>query len=197
MTESTGNISEQVLIALRQIMRAVDLHSRQLQKRHGLTTPQALILHEVARDDGITAQEICRRVHLSRATVADILLRLEKKSLITRTRSTRDRRQVNITATPSAINLLGDALPLLHESFIRQFNELRNWEQTQILYAFQRTADMMNAEHLDASPLLTAGPITSQVEIDLETTKHEMENAPQDNHLTPSATQHPVAESEE
>ncbi|MBF0588167.1 MAG: winged helix-turn-helix transcriptional regulator [Magnetococcales bacterium] len=159
MIEAPSNTSEQVLIALRQIIRAMDLQSRQLQKRHGLTTPQALILHEVARMDGITAQEVCKRVHLSRATVADIMLRLERKALIVRVRNEKDRRQVNISVTEKALKLLDETPPLLHESFVHQFNELRSWEQTQILSVFQRTADMMNAEHLDAAPLLTTESI--------------------------------------
>ncbi len=159
MEESHGNTSDQVLIALRQIIRAIDLHSRQLQRQHGLTSPQILILKEVVRHEGVTAQEIGKRVHLSRATVADILMRLEKRKLITRARNTRDRRLVNITATEHAIGMLADSPPLLHESFIQKFNELRPWEQTQFLSVFQRTADMMNAEHLDVAPFLAADPI--------------------------------------
>ncbi len=164
MSEPPTNISEQVLIALRQIIRAIDLHSRQLQKRHGLTTPQAMILHEVARNDGITAQAICKRVHLSRATVADIMLRLEKKGLILRTRNEKDRRQINISVTEQALTLLDESPPLLHDRFIYEFKELRPWEQTQILSVFQRTADMMNAEHLDAAPMLTTEPLFPQDE---------------------------------
>ncbi|MDX1268522.1 MAG: MarR family transcriptional regulator, partial [Oceanisphaera sp.] len=35
---------EEVLVALRQIIRAIDLHSRQLSKASGLTGPQLLLL---------------------------------------------------------------------------------------------------------------------------------------------------------
>ena len=38
---------DQILSALRRVMRAVDLHSRQLVQSHGLTGPQALVLKAV------------------------------------------------------------------------------------------------------------------------------------------------------
>ena len=40
------DLSEQMLVALRRVMRAVDLHSRKLMQSHGLTGPQALVLQE-------------------------------------------------------------------------------------------------------------------------------------------------------
>jgi len=38
------NMGDQVIVALRRVIRAVDLHSRTLLASHGLTGPQALIL---------------------------------------------------------------------------------------------------------------------------------------------------------
>ena len=171
--------SDQVLVAIRQIIRAIDLQSRQMQRRHGLTSPQIMILKEIIHFDGITAHEIGKRIHLSRATVAEILLRLENKKFIIRSRNAKDRRQVNITATELALTKMRDSPPLLHESFVYKFNGLQNWEKTQFLSVFQRTAEMMNAEHLDAAPLLISDPIIeSDVPIlDKKTTiKHEADS---------------------
>ena len=38
------DIGDRVIVALRRVIRAVDLHSRTLVASHGLTGPQALIL---------------------------------------------------------------------------------------------------------------------------------------------------------
>ncbi|MBF0447069.1 MAG: MarR family transcriptional regulator [Magnetococcales bacterium] len=164
LTETNYGRTEQVLVALRQIIRAVDLHSRQLYRASGLTTPQTLILKEIIEREGITAIEIGKRIHLSRATVADILLRLENKGLIDRVRSTKDRRQVHITATAKAISTLSSSPPLLQERFTTKFVALKSWEQLQILSALQQTADMMNAEHLDVEPLLLSEPLVNSDE---------------------------------
>ena len=41
------NLSEEILIALCRVIRAIDLHSCRLGQSHGLTGPQVLILSEL------------------------------------------------------------------------------------------------------------------------------------------------------
>ena len=46
---------DELLVSLRKVIRAIDLHSKQLNKTSGLTGPQLLIMNEVAQTDGITS----------------------------------------------------------------------------------------------------------------------------------------------
>ena len=82
---------QEVLIALRRIMRATELYSKQLSKTAGLTSPQLLILAAIARMGDVTIGTIAREVKLSQATVTTILDRLERRGLVYRERSTVDR----------------------------------------------------------------------------------------------------------
>ena len=45
--------------------------------------------------------------------------------------------------------LLESAPPPMQDYFIERFNRLEDWEQTQLLAAFQRVASMMNAQDID------------------------------------------------
>ncbi|MCG8125423.1 MAG: MarR family transcriptional regulator, partial [Candidatus Thiodiazotropha taylori] len=65
------DITEDILIALRRVIRAIDQHSRNLVQSHGLTGPQALLLTEIVRSGKITGSELAKRVSLSQATVTD------------------------------------------------------------------------------------------------------------------------------
>lgn len=150
------DIGDQVIIALRRVIRAVDLHSRALVESHGLTGPQALIL-KVLQDGRICAGELASRVSLSQGTVTDILNRLEQRELLKRVRDTHDRRRVMVEATASGLALLARSPPLLQERFVRSFNNLQEWEQTQLLASLQRIAAMMDAEDIDAAPVLSSG----------------------------------------
>jgi hypothetical protein len=47
----------------------------------------------------------------------------------------------------------------LHETFVSRFQALEEWEQSQILSALQRVAQMMDARDLDASPVLDVGTL--------------------------------------
>ena len=155
------DLVDQVLIALRQIMRAVDIHSRQLMQSHRLTGPQALILKELLRSGNPTIGQLARQVSLSPATVTDVVNRLERRGLVERIRSTRDKRQVHVQATASANELLADSVPLLQERFVDRYQTLDEWEQTLLLSSLQRVASMMDASDLDVAPVLTAGALTS------------------------------------
>jgi DNA-binding MarR family transcriptional regulator len=153
------DLSEQMLVALRRVMRAVDLHSRKLMQSHGLTGPQALVLQEVVKGVGLSAGELASRVSLSQATVTDILNRLEQRGLLTRERSESDRRKVAVRPTLAGGEVIAAAPPLLQETFVRRFGDLKPWEQMLLLSSLQRIAELMDAERLDAAPLLTGGAL--------------------------------------
>lgn len=143
-------LGDDILAALRRIIRAVDLQSRQLVRSHGLTGPQALLLKEVILAGEVTVGQLADRVSLSQATVTDILLRLEKRDLIERQRSSEDKRRVLVHITAAGRRLMKNSLPLLQETFLNKLNQLQEWEQTQLLASLQRLADMMNAQHFEA-----------------------------------------------
>lgn len=156
------NHIEAVLIALRRVIRATDLHSKYLAKTTGLTAPQILLL-QTLRDKGqITIGELAQEVSLSQATVTTILDRLEKRQLIYRQRSETDKRKVHAFLTDQAQEILKNAPIPLQEQFTRQFSDLQEWEQTMIISALKRVAQMMDAQHIDASPVLDIGLLDRQ-----------------------------------
>lgn len=143
-----------VLIALRRIIRTIDIRSRHLMQQAGLTGPQLLVLQALGRYTRMSAGELAREVNLSQGTLTSILDRLEKRSLIRRLRSDSDRRKIHVTLTSEGEAKLAAAPTLLQERFIERFQQLKEWEQTQILASLQRLAEMMDAQGLDVAPVL-------------------------------------------
>lgn len=150
---------DQVLTSLRRVIRATDLHSKHLAKISGMTAPQILLLQAIRKFEGAAIGQLANEVSLSQATVTSILDRLEKKGYIERERSTVDKRKVHVELTECGFEKLRDAPIPLQEHFARQFNDLQEWEQTMIIAALQRVAYMMDAEHIDASPVLDVGAL--------------------------------------
>jgi DNA-binding MarR family transcriptional regulator len=150
---------EQVLTSLRRVIRATDMHSKHLAKISGLTTPQILLLQAIRKLEGAALGQLADEVSLSQPTVTSILDRLEKKEYIERERSTVDKRKVHVHLTERGIEILRDAPTPLQEHFSRQFNDLQEWEQTMMIASLQRVAYMMDAEHIDASPVLDVGTL--------------------------------------
>jgi hypothetical protein len=85
--------------------------------------------------------------------------RLEKRELVYREPSAQDKRKVHAYLTDGGTETLKVAPTPLQEHFVRQFSDLQNWEQTMIIASLQRVAHMMDAQHIDASPVLDIGTI--------------------------------------
>ena len=152
-------MENQIVAAIRRIMRAVDLHSRRLAEEHGLTGPQLATLQAAASLGESSTGVLARAVHLSGPTVTGILDRLTKRGLVDRTRNGLDRRSVTIRLTSDGEEVLAAAPSLLQDRFRQELIGLQEWEQTTVLATLQRIAAMMDAESLDASPLLVHGPL--------------------------------------
>lgn len=153
----SADYSQDVLISLRQIIRATDLHSKKVMRDCGLTIPQLVVLRAIQALKNVTLRRISEDVSLSQATVTTILNRLEQQDFVIRTRSETDRRVVHSTLTKKGEAVLATSPSLLHDNFVRRFETLEPWEKTSILSALQRVAKMMEAEDLDAAPLLDVG----------------------------------------
>ncbi|MCC2616369.1 MarR family transcriptional regulator [Aestuariibacter halophilus] len=150
---------EELLVALRKVIRAIDMRSKQLNKEVGLTGPQLLVLQEIGREPGFMVRQIAEKINLSPATVTSILDRLEARELVKRIRSTEDKRRVGVFLSETGQQALNDAPLPLQEHFINRFNDLAEWEQSQMVATMQRIASMMDAEKIDAAPVLEVGSI--------------------------------------
>jgi len=148
---------DEVLVALRRIIRATDLHSKHLAKTTGLTAPQIILLKTIREQGEMTIGGLAGIINLSQATVTTIIDRLEKRGLVERARSSSDKRKVFALLTDAGQEVLKSAPMPLQYQFARQFGDLHEWEQMMIIASLQRVAHMMDAQHIDASPVLDVG----------------------------------------
>lgn len=157
-----ADLEAQVLINLRQIIRATDIYSRRLSKEVGLTAPQLLILQAIRGLGAVSISTLSKEVSLSQATVTNIMDRLESRGLVARHRSEKDRRVVHATLTDDGASKVQEAPTPLQDTFSKRFEQLEDWEQSMIVASLQRVASMMNAEEIDASPVLHVGETLDQ-----------------------------------
>ncbi|HAG97086.1 MAG: transcriptional regulator [Pseudomonadales bacterium] len=153
-----SNIAD-VLIALRRVIRATDLHSKHLAKTTGLTAPQIMLMQAIRNKGEATIGELAHDISLSQATVTTIMDRLEKRGLVYRQRSQADKRKVHAHLTETAHEVLKTAPLPLQDQFTQKFERLQDWEQSMIIAALQRVAEMMDAQELDAAPFLEVGKL--------------------------------------
>ncbi len=153
-----------VLVAIRRVIRATDLHSRNLIKITGLTAPQQLVLMTIKEHESIIVGDLAQLMSLSQATFSSILDRLEDRGLVTREKAPQDKRRVNLKLTERGTEVVKDAPLPLQNRFVERFSALPEWEQSQITAALQRIAHMMDADSIDAAPVLDLGALDRTVQ---------------------------------
>ena len=155
---------EPALIALRQILRATEISSRALAKDCGLT-PSQLILMQITEDtENPTPSFLAKKASLSQATVTALIDKLEKRQFVRRRRDDGDKRRVYVELTEQGSRTLREAPDSLQTRFEKGFAKLEPWEQSFLVAALERTTGLLDAEDLDAAPVLDVGAIETPVE---------------------------------
>ncbi|GAA6200671.1 MarR family transcriptional regulator [Aquicoccus sp. SU-CL01552] len=149
------------LIALRRILRATELFGRELAQAAGLTAVQFRVLQLVSERGHCTATQISQRMGVSQATVTSLVDKLVRQGMVERQRSEKDRRQTNIVVTEKGAAAIVRAPDALQQRYVRKFEALEDWEQAMLVAALERVASMLDAEDIDASPVLDTGDFTA------------------------------------
>lgn len=164
-------IEDDILRSLRRITRAIDLHSRQLANSFGLTGPQLVCLRTIQNLGPTKPSVLAREVSLSQATITGIIDRLLTRQLVTRERSSEDRRVVTIAITTAGDALVEQAPSPLQEEFAANLSALPVDDQRRIRDTLVRVVDMMGGAELAAAPVLSTSPSAmSSEEVDAVST---------------------------
>ncbi|MRI34978.1 MarR family transcriptional regulator [Endozoicomonas sp. OPT23] len=151
--------SQKALVLLRQIIRSADMQDKDISRGTGLTPAQLMLMQTVREKFRLTTGELAKEMALTQATVTSILDRLERKELIARERGTDDKRKVWISLTDDGVELMKGAPTTQQDIFVRHFEDMQSWEQSTVVASLERISFMLNAQHLDAAPLLDIGQI--------------------------------------
>ena len=155
---------EPALIALRQILRATEINSRALAKQCGLTPSQLILMQVITSASGATPSFLAKEVSLSQATVTALIDKLEKRELVRRRRDEADKRRVCVELTDQGAATLRQAPDSLQQRFEKGFDKLESWEQSFLVAALERTVALLDAEELDAAPVLDVGAVCALTE---------------------------------
>ena len=152
-------VNFRILRSLRQIMQAVDLHSRHLTSVYSITGPQLVCLLAIAERGPLTLSELAQAIYLRSSTVVGIVDRLEREAFVKRERGKLDRRVVFIDITEQGRKFVEKAPSPIQDQLEDRLQSLSLDEQLQIAASLEKVAELMGAERIDAAPLLQTGDI--------------------------------------
>ena len=136
--------SRRIIFALRKIMQQIDHHSRNLDKKYGITVPQLVCLYEIYEKGAMTLSVLSKKVHLSASTLVGVIDRLVEKGFVTRTRDTEDRRATFIEITDKGKTFVSTSPHLLHNQLDDRFQELPEAEQILIANSLDLLVEILS-----------------------------------------------------
>jgi DNA-binding MarR family transcriptional regulator len=101
---------QDIVAAIRLLVRAVSLDSQEMSRQFGLTGPQSEVLRNLVKKGSLSSADLSRMAYRTPANITGIIDRLEKKGLVERIRKEGDRRVVLIALTEAGLEL-GKTLP--------------------------------------------------------------------------------------
>jgi MarR family transcriptional regulator, organic hydroperoxide resistance regulator len=145
---------EEVINNLRRIFQAVAQHSRDAEKETGLTGPQLWALQSLSTTTSMRISDLAHQMYLSAATVVGIVDRLEAKGLVVRTRSTEDRRAVDVTLTEKGEEVVARAPQVAQILLLKGLESLPDGELAGVVEGMKRMVQILGAESITPQPML-------------------------------------------
>ena len=96
---------------------------------------------------------------LKHATITSLVDKLVARNLLARRRCDQDKRRVWLSILPEGKTAITSAPDLLQDTFQTRFGKLPDWHQSMLVSALERVAALLDAEELDAAPILDIGAL--------------------------------------
>lgn len=151
--------STDALIALRKIQQRTDQASKRLAQIVGLTPSQLMVLQYLQERGDISAGDIAALTQLKHATITALVDKLVERGYVSRRKGLEDKRKVWLVLEPDGREAIRSAPNLLQETFTERFLTLPSWQQSMLLAALEQVATLLDAEDIDAAPVLHTGTI--------------------------------------
>ena len=156
--ERHDSLGFQILRAIRRIIRRTSEHSRSVGKHGGVSVPQMLCLKSISEfPEGteITVAMVAKAVQLSAPTVSRILDKMERNGYVARERNSKDRRAGLRIAHRNRVASDRKPANSAARAVLERLDRLDPIECLGLLKALERIVELMDAEGIDAAPLLT------------------------------------------
>ncbi len=156
--------SDEIIIAIRRILRAVNLESKRCEKEYGLSMPQMLVLSFIAREPDMrtTNKAIKDHMQLNASTVTGILKRLTKKGFTASVPNVDDQRGSIIALTQSGYDLIKSTPPPLQMKLEQGLEKLSEADRQKLTRYFEFIVQLLELEEGAAAPILSGDPLSEE-----------------------------------
>jgi MarR family transcriptional regulator, organic hydroperoxide resistance regulator len=156
----------EIMDNIRRVFQMVNEQSKKVERETGLTGPQLWAIKVMSEEGSVRVSDLAKRMYLHPATVVGILDRLEKRGLISRTRSSEDRRVVEVALTDEGRRLVGHSPEVASNKITQGLATLAPAELAVIHQGLDRLTAILDAKGLPPALIGTNDEVNLPHELD-------------------------------
>ncbi|MEA3279196.1 MAG: MarR family transcriptional regulator [Thermodesulfobacteriota bacterium] len=145
----TKDRTKEIIFSIRKLMQAGELYTKELNKKYQVSAPQLNCLLSLYENGSLSPSQIAKQIMVKSSTVTGIVDRLEQKNLITRRRTSPDRRVITIELTETGIKLSENAPPPIQQKIIDGLKRLSDDKSEQISLSLTKLTNMLDVQDLE------------------------------------------------
>ena len=153
--KATPTLVAGIIDNLRRVFQVVNEQSKRAEHETGLTGPQLWAIKIIAESAPIKVSDLARRMYLHPATVVGIIDRLETRGFVERTRSTKDRRVVEITLTDQGKEVVAQSPEVAQGLLVKGLEVLPDKKLAHIFDGLEQLVKILGAQEIPPQLILS------------------------------------------
>lgn len=153
MHPTTRNESiKEIVNLLRRLMQAEQRFTKELNRDYQVSVPQLVCLIALTEYGPLSPSRIARHIMVNSSTVTGIIDRLEQKGLVTRIRSSLDRRIIKVELTAAGHRLVEKAPLPIQQKIVEGLEGLSQPEIDKIVSSLNKLVLMLDKDDMERPP---------------------------------------------
>jgi len=110
--------------SLRRVVHALRIATRASERAFGLSAAQLFVLRQLSVTSGQSLSDLAGRTRTTQSSISEVVARLVRNDLVSRTQSSKDRRRAELSLTAVGEAVLANAPETVQERLLRGFESL-------------------------------------------------------------------------
>jgi len=147
--EAPRDLVKQIIFQIRRLTQAKELYTKELNKKYQVSASQLNSLIALYEQGSLPPSQIARHIMVKSSTVTGIIDRLEQKGLVTRSRTSPDRRVITVELTEPGRTLAENAPPPIQQKVVEGLERLPKSEMEKIVLGLNMLTQMLDVQDLE------------------------------------------------
>lgn len=147
--EAPPDLVKEIIYQIRRLIQAKELYTKELTKKYQVSASQLNCLLALYEQGSLPLSQIATHIMVKSSTVTGIIDRLEQKGLVTRSRTSPDRRVITVELTESGRTLAENAPPPIQQKVLEGLERLPQSEMEKIVLGLNMLTQMLDVQDLE------------------------------------------------